>query len=100
MSTISKEIAALDAVIDGSMTVAEQAMNGKADLKQANLALRAYSRINTAVDIRLESRLNQGRLLEIEAKLINAKDERSGGEQDAASASALDAKDDRQLPAA
>lgn len=73
MSTISKELSALDAVIEGASALAQEAMARKADLKHGRIASEAFGRINTAVKVRLESRLNQGRLIEVEAKLINAK---------------------------
>lgn len=72
-------------------------MDRKADLKQGKLASEAYGRVNTAVKVRLESRLNQGRLIEVEAKLINS--ERSGGAENADSASALANNGNRQLAA-
>jgi len=72
MSTISKELAALDAVIEGASALAAEALQRKADLKQGKLASEAFGRVNTAVKVRLESRLNQGRLVEVEAKLIQA----------------------------
>ena len=72
MSVISKELAALDAVIQGASALASEAMARTADLKQGKLASEAFGRINAAVKVRLDSRLNQGRLTEIEAKLINA----------------------------
>jgi hypothetical protein len=71
MGAISKELTALDMVIEGASTLAQEALDRKADLKQGKLASEAYGRVNTAVKVRLESRLNQGRLIEIEAKLIN-----------------------------
>jgi hypothetical protein len=71
MSIIAKELAALDAVIEGASALAQEALERKADLKQGRLASESYGRVNTAVKVRLESRLNQGRLIEIEAKLIN-----------------------------
>lgn len=71
MSVIGKELAALDAVIEGATALAQEAMGRKADLKQGRIASEAFGRINTAVKVRLESRLNQGRLIEVEAKLIN-----------------------------
>lgn len=70
MSNISKELAALDAVIEGAVALADEAISRQADLKQGKLASEAYGRINTAVKVRLESRLNQGRLIEVEAKLV------------------------------
>lgn len=70
MSVISKELAALDAVIEGASALAQEALARKADLKQGKLASEAYGRVNTAVKVRLESRLNQGRIIEVEAKLI------------------------------
>lgn len=70
MSAISKELAALDAVIEGASALAAEALARKADLKQGKLASESYGRINTAVKVRLESRLNHGRLIEVEAKLI------------------------------
>ncbi len=73
MSAISKELAALDAVLEGATALAQEAMQRKADLKQGRLASEAFGRMNTAVKVRLESRLNQGRLIEIEAKLIDQK---------------------------
>jgi len=72
MSTISKELAALDAVIEGASALAAEALQRKADLKQGKLASEAYGRVNSAVKVRLESRLNQGRLIEVEAKLVQA----------------------------
>ena len=71
MGVISKELAALDAVIEGAAALAAEALARKADLKQGKLASEAYGRVNTAVKVRLESRLNQGRLIEVEAKLID-----------------------------
>lgn len=76
MSTISKELAALDAVIEGASALAAEAIQRKADLKQGKLASEAFGRVNTAVKVRLESRLNQGRLVEIEAKLISPKQQK------------------------
>jgi hypothetical protein len=73
MSTISKELSALDAVIEGASALAAEALSRKADLKQGKLASEAYGRVNTAVKVRLESRMNQGRLIEVEAKLIDNK---------------------------
>jgi hypothetical protein len=73
MSAISKELAALDAVIEGASALAQEALNRKADLKQGKLASELFGRVNTGVKVRLESRLNQGRLIEIEAKLIEGK---------------------------
>jgi hypothetical protein len=70
MSTISKELAALDAVIEGASALASEALQRKADLKQGKLASEAYGRVNNAIKLRLESRLNQGRIVEVEAKLI------------------------------
>lgn len=97
MSAISKELAALDAVIEGATALAQEAMHRKADLKQGKLASEAYGRVNTAVKVRVESRLNQGRLIEIEAKLIDR--EPSGGAKDAGSASAVESKDNRSIAA-
>lgn len=74
-------------------------MDRKADLKQGKLASEAYGRVNSAVKVRLESRLNQGRLIEVEAKLINS-GERSGDRNSAGSASALGGKKNRRLSAA
>lgn len=71
MSIINKELAALDAVIEGASALAAEALARKADLKHGKLASEAYGRVNTAVKVRLESRLNQGRLIEVEAKLID-----------------------------
>lgn len=71
MSAINKELAALDAVIEGASALAQEALNRKADLKQGKLASEAFGRVNSAVKVRLESRLNQGRLIEIEAKLVD-----------------------------
>jgi hypothetical protein len=68
---ISKELAALDAVIEGASALAVEALSRKADLKQGRLASEAYGRINTAVKVKIESRLNQGRIVEVEAKLID-----------------------------
>lgn len=68
--TIARELAALDAVIDGASTLAAEAIARKADIKQGRLASEAYGRINAAVKSRLDARLNQMRLIEIEAKLI------------------------------
>jgi hypothetical protein len=99
MSAISKELAALDAVIEGATALANEALNRKADLKQGKLASETYGRINTAVKVRLESRLNQGKLIEIEAKLVNG-GERSGSGEDAGSGRALGGKGKRQLAAA
>lgn len=98
MSNISKELAALDAVIEGATALATEAMSRKADLKQGKLASEAYGRVNTAVKVRLESRLNQGRLIEVEAKLINS--ERSGDGKNAGSASAVEDKSNQQQVAA
>ena len=70
MKIINKELAALDAVIEGASALASEALARKADLKQGKLASEAYGRVNTAIKVRLESRLNQGRLIEVEAKLI------------------------------
>lgn len=70
MSTISKELSALDAVIEGASALAAEALSRKADLKQGKLASEAYGRVNSAVKVRLESRLNQGRLIEVEAKVV------------------------------
>ena len=70
MGIINKELAALDAVIEGASALAQEALARKADLKQGKLASETMGRINTAVKVRLESRLNQGRLIEVEAKLI------------------------------
>src|SRR5262249_23268463 len=67
---ISKELAALDAVIEGASALASEALQRKADLKQGKLASEAYGRVNNAIRLRLESRLNQGRIVEVEAKLI------------------------------
>jgi hypothetical protein len=71
MSAISKELAALDAVIEGASALAAEALARKADLKQGKLASESFGRVNTAVKVRLESRLNHGRLIEVEAKLID-----------------------------
>lgn len=98
MSTISKELAALDAVIEGATALAQEAMDRKADLKQGRIASEAFGRINTAVKVRLESRLNVGRLIEIEAKLINAA-ERSDADKKAVSARSQKGKQNR-LPSA
>ena len=87
MSVISKELAALDAVIEGASALAKEALDRKADLKQGKLASEAYGRVNSAVKVRLESRLNQGRLIEVEAKLINH--ERSDAVENGGSARAL-----------
>jgi hypothetical protein len=57
-------------VIEGASALAQEALARKADLKQGKLASETYGRINTAVKVRLESRLNSGRLIEVEAKLI------------------------------
>lgn len=76
MSAISKELAALDAVIEGASALAAEALSRKADLKQGKLASESFGRVNTAVKVRLESRLNQGRLVEIEAKLIDVNKEK------------------------
>lgn len=59
-------------MIEGASALAAEAIGRKADLKQGKLASEAFGRVNTAVKVRLESRLNQGRLIEIEAKLIDA----------------------------
>lgn len=71
MGIINKELAALDAVIEGASALAAEALARKADLKQGKLASEAYGRVNSAVKVRLESRLNQGRLIEVEAKIID-----------------------------
>lgn len=63
-------------MIEGASALAAEALARKADLKQGKLASEAYGRLNTAVKVRLESRLNQGRLIEVEAKLIDARPER------------------------
>lgn len=76
MSAISKELAALDAVIEGASALAAEALSRKADLKQGKLASESFGRVNAAVKVRLESRLNQGRLVEIEAKLIDVNKEK------------------------
>jgi hypothetical protein len=86
MSTISKELAALDAVIEGATALAAEALQRKADLKQGKLASEAYGRVNSAVKVRLESRLNQGRLIEIEAKVLNGNTNKQVGKSAAASA--------------
>lgn len=67
---ISKELAALDAVIEGASALAAEALARKADLKQGKLTSELYGRMNNAIRLRLESRLNQGRIVELEAKLI------------------------------
>ena len=74
-------------------------MQRKADLKQGKLASEAYGRVNTAVKVRLESRLNQGRLIEVEAKLVNMR-ERSGDVESAGSARALEDKSKTRKKAA
>jgi hypothetical protein len=64
-------------VIEGATALAAEALARKADLKQGKLASETYGRLNTAVKVRLESRLNQGRLIEVESKLIeHGKDEK------------------------
>ena len=73
-------------------------MNRKADLKQGKLASEAYGRVNTAVKVRLESRLNQGRLIEVEAKLLNGR-ERSDDGKEAGSASGLETHNNNRLAA-
>ncbi len=88
MSVIGKELAALDAVIEGATALATEAMNRKADLKQGRLASESFGRINSAVKVRLESRLNAGRLIEIEAKLIDSS-ERSDDDKKPSSARTL-----------
>lgn len=72
-------------------------MNRQADLKQGKLASEAMGRLNNAVRIRLESRLNQGRLIEVEARLIER--ERSGAGEEPDSARALEGGADRQVTA-
>ena len=71
---ISKEILALDAVIEGASELAREAFAKKADLKQGKLASEACGRVIGAVRTRLEARLNQGRLFELEAKIIDNED--------------------------
>jgi hypothetical protein len=70
MSNISKEIAALDKIIDGAADFAERALRGNANIKQGRLAADMYARINSAIKNRLEHRLNQGKLGEIESQMI------------------------------
>lgn len=79
--------------------MAQEAMMRKADLKQGKLASEAFGRVNTAVKVRLESRLNAGRLIEIEAKLINS-DERSDAGKKPVSARALKKRRNLASPAA
>lgn len=71
MLTIGKEVTALDAVIDGALALAAEARASKADLKQGKLASEAYGRINAAVKIRLDARMNEGRLIELEARMVD-----------------------------
>jgi hypothetical protein len=71
---ISKEIRALDIIIDGASELALEAFAKKADLKQGKLASEASGRVINAVKARLDGRLNQNRLIEIEAKLIEAQE--------------------------
>lgn len=78
--------------------MAKEALDRKADLKQGKLASEAYGRVNSAVKVRLESRLNQGRLIEVEAKIING--ERSGSVESAGTASALEDKSKTRKKAA
>jgi len=99
MGAISKELAALDAVIEGATALATEAMNRKADLKQGRIASEAFGRINTAVKVRIESRLNQGRLIEIEAKLINS-GEHSDDAEKTDSARALKSQRNKRLQTA
>ena len=79
--------------------MAKEAMDRKADLKQGKLASESYGRVNTAVKVRLESRLNQGRLIEVEAKLIDHR-ERSDSVHGSGGASALEDKTNPQKAAA
>jgi phage shock protein A len=66
------EMDALEAVIRGGTQLAAEALERKADVKQGRLASEAMGRVNGATKIRLEYRLNQLRLAEIEAKLVEA----------------------------
>lgn len=61
--------------------VAMEALNRKADLKQGKLASEAYGRVNTAVKARMDARLNQGRLAEIEAKLVEIRNDQKEKKQ-------------------
>lgn len=70
MSNISKEIAALDAIIDGAAEFAKRALEGNANIKQGRLAADMFARGNSAIKNRLEQRLSQGKLAELEAQTI------------------------------
>lgn len=72
---ISRELEVIDAVMDGALSVLAEARAKKADVKQARVATDAMGRANAAVRNRLEVRLNQPRLIEIEASLVDASEQ-------------------------
>ena len=63
----------LQSVSTGLMGVFDEAINGKADIKQGNLAVAAGSNIRRAIDTDLKVRLAQPKLDKIEAKAEKAK---------------------------
>ena len=71
MNIIAKEIAALDEVLEKGTALVKEAMERKADIKQGRLASEGLGRINTAVKVRIEARLSQLKLIDIEAKMVD-----------------------------
>jgi hypothetical protein len=68
--SIEKEMNALEAVIDGGISLMKEALERKADIKQGRLASEVMGRVNGATKNRLEYRLNRQKLVEMEARMI------------------------------
>jgi hypothetical protein len=71
------ELDALEAIIKGGSALINEALQRRADIKQGRLASEAMGRVNTATKIRLEYRLNAGKLIEIEAKMVDGREQKT-----------------------
>jgi hypothetical protein len=72
MNRTERAMNALDTVMNAGRQLITEAMDRKADIKQGRLASEACGRVNAAVKVELEYRLSALKLLEIEAKEIEA----------------------------
>jgi len=72
MSGIEMELQALDKIIQGSLGIADEAIQRKADLKQGRLASEVYGRANAGLKTKLAYRLSRNKLIEMESKVLEA----------------------------
>lgn len=71
MSSIARELNALDTIIAGAVQIASEALDRKADIKQGRIAIDAYGRANTALQTSLNYRLARLRLQDIETRVVD-----------------------------